>query len=106
MIIGTPPPDSHFEIGRASELVVSVQPAPRTPPSESEDERSASGSPNQSLDMLQRDALMEQYVGGVTRAASGNVERNAQRAVQAYTDVAQGDRRDALADILGVSEYA
>jgi hypothetical protein len=104
--IDAPPPDRQLEIGRASELVVSVQPAPKTPPGESGAERSAPAARSQPLDMVQREALMEQYVGGVGHAASGNVERHAQRAVRAYNEVAQGDRRNALADMLGVSEYA
>jgi hypothetical protein len=102
--IGSPPPDRHFEIGRASELVVSVQPTPRTPPSESGAERSTRGA--RPLDMLQREALMEQYASGADNVLSRNVERQAQRALQAYTEVSQSDQREVLADMLGVSEYA
>jgi len=61
------------------------------------------------MDAIQREVLVAEYAGLSARPTPNHASDNdqhAQRAVSAYEAVAHQDKRDILADMLGVSEYA
>lgn len=60
------------------------------------------------MDAIQREVLVSEYVGLSAKPRVGEHanDQHAQRAVSAYETVAHQDKRDILADMLGVSEYA
>lgn len=98
-------PDRPLQIGRASELIAAVQPVPRSPQAESEQQRAAREPAPQVLDLVQREALMEHYADSAPAFASAAGQR-AQRALSAYNQVEQGGQREQLAQMLGIDEYA
>ena len=95
-----------MDIGRASELVAAVQPVKRAPEAESDRQRAARDSSQQVLDVVQREALMQHYAENLQSQSPQPDERRAQRALDTYSAVALNDKRELLADMLGVSEYA
>ena len=101
-------PQPHYTPDRASELVAAVTPARAPRQAASEQERAERRqAPQQLVDALQRETLVEQYQQSRRQsAAAAGYAQQAQQAVDAYREVAQAERRDLLTDVLGISEFA
>lgn len=101
------PSERPVDLGRASELVSAVTPARKSRDAVSERQQAERSQSNRVVDTAERESLMAGYA-----QARGKQDlqqaygQNAQRALAVYNDVSSQGERDALANMLGISEYA